>query len=361
VLVSQPDHPSLGPVVAEPVIEAIQKLAEKYPIQLVVEKKPTVPNLLENLKDLNPHIIHFIGHGRYNDELNQGEIALLANDETSLRPVRDTEFVEFLTQMNAIPKLFLLQMCEGGVVDFKKQFAGMAPQLILAGVDAVVAMQHPITNAAAIAFSRAFYKELAEGNPVDSAVQMGRWQITLEIPQAYDSRVFGTPVLYMHSRDGIILPPSEAGKKTGEASVSPQAAPPPVMESQSEPSGISAVPMSTGGGRIIQTAGIGGNIPVTAAQQSPASLRASTGKAALTSIPPRLQLSLRKTATQAGDEGGLSKEEISALVEKLPWKTLAPADFCTELDRLAQVEEGMASLVYQLMRDELNEWLQSNQ
>jgi hypothetical protein len=67
-------------------------------------------------------------------------------------------------------------------------------------------MQYPISNLAAIAFSKAFYESLGKGEAIDDAVQKGRFRITTRVAGAMNSRVFGTPVLYMRSRDGILLP-----------------------------------------------------------------------------------------------------------------------------------------------------------
>src|SRR6266571_5940644 len=114
--------------------------------------------------------------------VGKGEIALLDIDETSVRWVRDREFTEFFIQMHSVPHLAFLHLCEGGVIDFNANFAGLAPQLVRAGIQAVVAMQHPISNNAAIIFSRVFYRELSKGAPIDTAVQDGRWRITTSIP-----------------------------------------------------------------------------------------------------------------------------------------------------------------------------------
>jgi len=235
VVVSQPDD--LEPVVAEPVIEAIQKLAGSAEAPLIrIERcdKPTIDNLLKAIEDAKPHVLHFIGHGRYNEEEKQGEIALLKYDEKSAAWCGDKAFAEYFVNLKAVPRLVLLHMCESGTVEFRANFAGMAPQLILAKVEAVVAMQYCIPNNAAISFSRAFYAELAKGDPVDGAVQMGRWRITIDDPKSYDSRIFGTPVLYMHSRDGIILPQSETpGQKPSLSRSGPAAGSVQTMDIQS--------------------------------------------------------------------------------------------------------------------------------
>src|SRR5207253_760718 len=102
-----------------------------------------------------------------------GEIALLDIDGMNARWVKDEEFVDDLIHTRSMPRLVFLHLCEGGAVDFEANFAGIAPQLVRAGIQAVVAMQYPISNTAAIVFSRAFYRTLAEGEPVDAAVQEG--------------------------------------------------------------------------------------------------------------------------------------------------------------------------------------------
>ncbi len=205
VVVSAPDDPDLGPVAAEPIIEAIEELAAHQPIQIEILKKPTVHSFVEKLETSKPHVLHFIGHGRFNQKEGKGEIAFLDFDETTARWVQDSDFAEFFNHMRAVPRLAFLHLYEGGVADFTAGSAGIAPKMMLAGVQAVIAMQYPITSRAAISFSRAFYRELVKGSPVDQAVQAGRYTITLDDPASYGSRVFGTPVLYMRSRDGVIL------------------------------------------------------------------------------------------------------------------------------------------------------------
>ncbi len=64
IAVSKPQE--LGPVISEPVIEAIQNFAETYPIQIDILDKPTTDNFLDKLYETKPHVLHFIGHGQFN-------------------------------------------------------------------------------------------------------------------------------------------------------------------------------------------------------------------------------------------------------------------------------------------------------
>jgi len=74
-------------------------------------------------------------------------------------------------------KLVVLNSCKGATLSATSAFVGMAPQLIEAGVPAVVAMQFEISDKAAIAFSNATYLALTSSQPVDAAVTLARQAI----------------------------------------------------------------------------------------------------------------------------------------------------------------------------------------
>lgn len=213
ILIVRSQPPQLAPVLDTAVIERIQQVPET---RCEVFDQPTIERFTEKLEErvhanAAPHVIHFLGHGRF--AADKGQIAFLKPNGTEADWVSDQQFAETFVNTRCVPRLVFLHLCEGGVVDFTANFAGLAPQLVLAGVPAVVAMQYPITNAAAITFSCAFYREVARGEPIDYAVQSGRWRITLEDGNAYNTRVFGTPVLYMQSYDGIIKPAQPGSAK----------------------------------------------------------------------------------------------------------------------------------------------------
>lgn len=207
ILIAVTQAPELPAVVAKPVIEAVQKLHREFPIGVQRVEKPTRMNILDALLDFQPHVFHFITHGRFDRDRKAGEVALLKPDGESVDWVEDRTFADFFDPLKGTTRLVFLHHCEGGTVDFKANFAGLAPQLIRAGVQATIAMQYPITNAAAVEFSTRFYQALMRGEPVDHAVQTSRWRIRMAVD---DKRIllrdFGTPVLYMRSHDGIIRP-----------------------------------------------------------------------------------------------------------------------------------------------------------
>jgi hypothetical protein len=209
-VVSQPDDPDLGEVVYEPVLKEIDDLAAGLPISTSMVYNPTTDGLEEALREHKPHILHFMGHGDYEQEKDEGRIAL-ASDDGGVRWVPDWSLGEILQHADAVPRLVVLHSCDGGRVNYQANFAGMAPQLIRTGVQCVVAMQYAVTNRVAIDFSTAFYRRLAAAAPVDEAVQEGRWRITRPTGEnADDPRLLGVPVIYLYSRDAIIKPANDA-------------------------------------------------------------------------------------------------------------------------------------------------------
>lgn len=205
LVVSEPKDGTLAPVLSGPVVDAIKRLAQKYPIEVRRLDAPTIDNFLDTIEETKAHVVHFVGHGSYDEVRQRGQIALLDDDEIGVAWVPDKRFADYFRQMRAVPRLIFLHNCEGAVNDATAKFSGLAPQLIRADVQAVVAMQYPITNRAAIDFSRAFYRQLARGRPVDDALQAGRGRM-IGSQLYFNNRVFGTPVLYMRGRDGLIFP-----------------------------------------------------------------------------------------------------------------------------------------------------------
>ncbi len=205
-VVSQPDEPCLGVVIAQPVLLEIRRLAKYLPISIRVLRNPTTERLEKELRTSRPHIVHFMGHGQYDTTAEEGRIALLDKDRRA-QWVTDRALVDILQHAGANPRVIILHSCDGGRVDYQANFAGMAPQLIRSGVQCVVAMQYAVSNRVAIDFSREFYRTLSGGAPVDEAVQEGRWCIMKPRDKGNgDPRLLGVPVVYLYSRDAVIKP-----------------------------------------------------------------------------------------------------------------------------------------------------------
>ncbi|MDJ0694671.1 CHAT domain-containing protein [Mastigocoleus sp. MO_188.B34] len=178
--------------------EALKKHIEAGLIELDLVTEATTRNIRRKLDEKAYNVFHFIGHGVFKD--NKGQIALV--DENGKSKLLDDErFASFFLGDYKIG-LVLLNCCKGATVSTNKTFAGTAPNLVQKGIAAVIAMQYTILDRTAKLFADEFYSYLAQGNPVDTAIQKTRNAISQDVGLDRD---FATPVLYMRAKDGVIL------------------------------------------------------------------------------------------------------------------------------------------------------------
>ena len=167
------------------------------------------------------HVFHFIGHGGFDQASGEGLLLLTGADGASV-PLPATQLGRLLADHGSL-RLAVLNACDGARGAEASRFSSTAAVLMRRGLPAVVAMQHPVSDDAAIEFSREFYGGLAGGLPVDGAVAEGRKAMSLLAGGAFE---WGTPVLHMRSADGRLfdLAGQEAAKL--EAAKADEALPP---------------------------------------------------------------------------------------------------------------------------------------
>jgi outer membrane protein OmpA-like peptidoglycan-associated protein len=139
-----------------------------------------------------PHIIHFIGHGGFDDE--KGLIFLHSGKDPAARDAIDSASLRELVRKDP-PWLVVLNSCLSGAAAKADPFAGAAQNLIRANIPFVVAMQAPISDDAAVQFSQDFYAALASGETVATAVSSGRNGIRTLEDESLQAELI-TPVLY---------------------------------------------------------------------------------------------------------------------------------------------------------------------
>jgi CheY-like chemotaxis protein len=200
VIASPKDLPQLDAAGEERLIrEALARHINEGRIELDVLDQATIRNINQKLHEKPYNVLHFIGHGAFENE--KGFIALVDEDGKA-RLLDDENFANFFLG-NRNLGLVVLNSCEGAEVSSNQIFAGIAPHLVRRGIPAVVAMQYSILDSTAKLFADEFYRTLALGWPVDAAIQATRNAISIEV--GLDKRDFATPVLYMGAKDGVIL------------------------------------------------------------------------------------------------------------------------------------------------------------
>ncbi len=155
------------------------------------------------------HVLHYMGHGDF--EADTGGVLLLEDGKGGEDPL-DYESLELIAgDYKDTLRLVFLNACNTAVDGDGEEegvdpFTGVATTLIDLGIPAVVAMQFPITNDAAVWFAETFYSRIAHGEAVDIAVSEGRKRILI---QDMTSLEWATPVLFMRCRDGALFDPGD--------------------------------------------------------------------------------------------------------------------------------------------------------
>lgn len=178
-------------------------------LEVVTPEAPTLAALRQVLRSQECHVLHFMGHGG-SMESSPKKVLFFETEDGSKAPVRGTDLMNKLSDFPTL-RLVVLNACESASVsgeDLEGEigfdaFVGVANSLVLGGMPAVVAMQRRISDAAAIAFSRAFYQRLVVGDPVDAAVTEGRQEIHSADPANSE---WAAPVLFMRTKTGELYP-----------------------------------------------------------------------------------------------------------------------------------------------------------
>jgi WD40 repeat protein len=150
--------------------------------------------LHDELMDRSWHVIHYIGHGDFDPDLDEGILALEREQDGRPDRVAAHKIVDLLRQADPMPRLVVLNSCSGGVVGTCDLFSGTAASLVRGGVNAVAAMQYEVSDLAAVAFARGLYTRLVRGGGVDQATTSGRIAI---LGVGGSTMEWVTPVLYL--------------------------------------------------------------------------------------------------------------------------------------------------------------------
>jgi Cdc48 subfamily AAA family protein/CHAT domain-containing protein/ClpA/ClpB-like protein len=179
--------------------EALRSLTAAGLVELTWVEGQTWRDLQQIIRSSIWHVFHFIGHGGFDRDKDQGFI-VLANEEGLSNRMGATQLGRLLADSS--PRLVILNSCEQARASDLDVFSSTAATLVRRGIPAVLAMQNSISDWAAIEFSQSFYEALAEGMPVDATVTEARKAMSMALPNSLE---WGTPVLFMRSSDGILF------------------------------------------------------------------------------------------------------------------------------------------------------------
>jgi hypothetical protein len=232
IVVSQPDRDEDGTRLGEvkhDVITTIERLKRRSHNAIDTHKllQPTKRKLKEAIEQFRPHVLHFIGHGRFKE--NEGALALVKENKEKNESIafwiNDADLADYFVHgMIYRPRLVFLHACEGADSTSDRAFSGVALQLIYSRIPAVIAMHYQVENEVADRFAEAFYARLSQGDRIDEAVRAGREELGEYLEDRnFSNRAFGIPVVYLRATRTtmrIISVPEQPGIATAEGSSS---------------------------------------------------------------------------------------------------------------------------------------------
>lgn len=205
------DLPGRPPLDFAGELERLEAALNGPDVELSILSGASWETLRSALDARRPHVLHFLGHGGFDPRAGGGVLymadggggaAAVPSDLLSQglkRAVwsRDDRAGRYGPGL----RLVVLNACRTAQVAAEAPFSGMATALVRnASVPAVVAMQYPVRDDSAIAFSDELYRQLAAGVSLEEAVQDGRDRM-----RAIDLCDWVAPALFSRLEGGLLF------------------------------------------------------------------------------------------------------------------------------------------------------------
>jgi hypothetical protein len=182
-----------------------------------MEHPASLVEIRARLQDGGHHILHIVGHGYRSDD-DRGRLLLekrhpeAGTDVDAVDQARLAEMVKDLQDL----QLVVLAACHSAARSDADTFLGLAPEMVLARVPAVIAMQEKVEQAAAREFAARFYQWLAGPHPdagrVDVAVNIARERLQLGADES--SWQWSVPVLFLRGEGRLFATRAAREPKT---------------------------------------------------------------------------------------------------------------------------------------------------
>jgi hypothetical protein len=207
VLVALAEPRDAAPVTARQEAAAIRTalapLVKSGHARLEILTSTTPGHLHRRLSAGRVDVLHFVGHGAFDEKEKTGALFLVDARGRSLAV--DTDHVLRLLAGRGL-KLVVLNACEtgrGGRTDFLR---GVAPALLAGGVPAVLANQYKVLDSSATAFARHLYWALAKGHSLGEAAREAR--VAVSYAKGAEPMDWAVPVLYARDTSLVFRRPA---------------------------------------------------------------------------------------------------------------------------------------------------------
>ena len=174
------------------------------------------PSMIHDLLTMERYqIVHFIGHGVYDEKRGEGCL-MFVNEDGSEYPLGERSVREIFRGRGL--SLVFLNSCEsgrGGRADFNK---GIAQSLVAHGLPALVANQYSVLDSSATSFAQHFYWSLAQGRSLGDSAREAR--IAVNYLLHGEPIDWAVPVVYARNPNANIFGSTQASTRTSIASAS---------------------------------------------------------------------------------------------------------------------------------------------
>src|SRR6185503_1985571 len=203
ILVASAQPVGFGRLSIEQEVAVIRRGFEPLREAGLVEIEPlarATPSAIHNhLASGNYQVVHFIGHGEFNEERKEGSL-IFVNENGVEYPLGERSVREIFQKRGL--SLVFLNSCEsgrGGRADFNK---GVAQSLVAHGLPALVANQYSVLDSSATSFAQHFYSSLAQGLSLGQSAREAR--IAVNYLLHGEPIDWAVPVLYARDANATI-------------------------------------------------------------------------------------------------------------------------------------------------------------
>ncbi|HEY4690876.1 MAG TPA: CHAT domain-containing protein [Anaerolineae bacterium] len=183
--------------------EALRDLCDRNLVELIWLEGQTWRDLQAAMRAGPWHIFHFVGHGSFRPGADEGAI-ILSDEAGQPYPLPASDFARLFVDHRSL-RVVILNACQGARSSPRNAFSSTAATLVRHGLPAVLAMQYPLSDSAAVHFGRELYQALTGWLPIDAAVGEARKAVRMA---GGESLEWGTPTLYMRAPNGMLFSPA---------------------------------------------------------------------------------------------------------------------------------------------------------
>lgn len=164
-------------------------------IELEILENATRKSLRQRVRGKAFHIVHFMGHGDFDEASAEGSLCLETPDGQA--DLISGDSLAALFSGPGKPILIVLNACDTGRATDRPDldpFAGVAAALLLEGVPSVLAMAQTVDDGAAVELAEELYRRIVLGDPLEAAVVEARLALRMNDP---DPESWAIPVHFM--------------------------------------------------------------------------------------------------------------------------------------------------------------------